>query len=395
MRKRIIFYVPGYDPIPPRRYRELYRSEGKRQANVSGYDLEVAGLTGTHGYSWKVKYLLGDQTVTSRCDFLKWSDIVQDSMQISILSTYFQMFITLGYYVRTGVLLRLFRLRPAPMIAALYPVAMLSMQLGIAALAGRFARHLLLLIPGVPFAAALTLGLSLSVAIVMLCRRMDGHFYAYYLALDYIFSARNGGRLPRELAERLAEFADTVRQSMHKDYDEILIVGHSTGAHLAVDLARNVLASAPASARISLLTLGQVIPMVSFLPQANELRAALHELAKDRRLTWIDVSAPGDGACFALSDPVAVSGVDPAPSEKLWPRVVSAAFSDTLSPETLRRTRWRFFRRHIQYLCAFDHPQSYDYFAITAGPLTLAQRFEFQNASSQKDTRKLSPFTAM
>ena len=32
VRKRRVFYVPGYDPFPPRRYREFYRKEGAAQA---------------------------------------------------------------------------------------------------------------------------------------------------------------------------------------------------------------------------------------------------------------------------------------------------------------------------------------------------------------------------
>jgi len=35
------------------------------------------------------------------------------------------------------------------------------------------------------------------------------------------------------------------------------------------------------------------------------------------RITWIDVTAPGDGCAFALCDPVAVSGV--AAYNKKWP----------------------------------------------------------------------------
>ena len=31
--KRRVFYLPGYDPIHPRRYRELYRAEAARQAH--------------------------------------------------------------------------------------------------------------------------------------------------------------------------------------------------------------------------------------------------------------------------------------------------------------------------------------------------------------------------
>ena len=38
--RRRVFYIPGYDPIPPRRYRELYRKEGTDQARrYSGLDL--------------------------------------------------------------------------------------------------------------------------------------------------------------------------------------------------------------------------------------------------------------------------------------------------------------------------------------------------------------------
>ena len=35
--RRRVFYIPGYDPFHPRRYRELYRSEGAQQAGISGY----------------------------------------------------------------------------------------------------------------------------------------------------------------------------------------------------------------------------------------------------------------------------------------------------------------------------------------------------------------------
>ena len=91
------------------------------------------------------------------------------------------------------------------------------------------------------------------------------------------------------------------------------------------------------------------------------------------RITWIDVTAPGDGCAFALCDPVAVSGV--AAYNKKWPLVISAAFTQSLQPKTWKALRWRFFRLHFQYLCAFDKPKDYDYFQITAGPLTLADRY--------------------
>ena len=110
-------------------------------------------------------------------------------------------------------------------------------------------------------------------------------------------------------------------------------------------------------------------------------------------MTWVDVTAPGDGCAFALCDPVAVTGV--ADADKRWPLVLSAAFTQTLSPERWKVLRWRFFRLHFQYLCAFDKPGSYDYFRITAGPLTLKQRFADREASRSRIETPVSKFTSV
>jgi hypothetical protein len=147
---------------------------------------------------------------------------------------------------------------------------------------------------------------------------------------------------------------------------------------------------------IGLLTLGHVVPMLSFLPRAAALRGDLAFLSARDDIAWVDVTAPGDGCAFALCDPVAVSV--PAPAGRRWPLVLSAAFTRTLRPETWRRLRWRFFRLHFQYLCAFDNlngaPGEYDYFRITAGPLTLGARFAGRQPSPSRIVRLHSGFAA-
>ena len=42
-----------------------------------------------------------------------------------------------------------------------------------------------------------------------------------------------------------------------------------------------------------------------------------------------------------------------------------------------------FFKLHFQYLCAFDETRHYDYFAITAGPMSLRKRFCNRKPSKQ------------
>jgi hypothetical protein len=228
-------------------------------------------------------------------------------------------------------------------------------------------------------------------------RQSDGRLFAWYLMHDYAFAAEEAGAYPAVLEARLAVFRARLAQAMDADWDEILVVGHSSGAHLAVSVIADLLRPAGRAGGapvLSLLTLGQVVPMISFLPQADRLRADLRFLSEHQALAWIDVSAPGDGCAFALCDPVAVSGM--AGTGKRWPLVLSAAFTRTLSPAQWQALRRRWFRLHFQYLCAFDNldgrRDEYDYFAVTAGPLTLEARFEARQPSKTRIETPLNPF---
>ncbi len=134
-------------------------------------------------------------------------------------------------------------------------------------------------------------------------------------------------------------------------------------------------------------------PMVSFLTKAQRLRADLRYLSMSDRLTWVDVSAPGDGCSFALCDPVAVTGV--ATENKRWPIVFSAAFTQSLSPQRWQAMKRKYFKLHFQYLCAFDRPKDYDYFQITAGPVTLADRYGNRPPSKSRIDVPASRYTSM
>jgi len=227
-------------------------------------------------------------------------------------------------------------------------------------------------------------------------RRLDGRFFAYYLMHDYAYSARWLGANPPELEARLAEFGDAIAEALSGEAEEVLVVGHSSGAHLAVSVLADLIRAGrvpEGGPALAFLSLGQVVPMVSFLPRAARLRADLAYLSARGELFWLDVTAPGDGCAFALCDPVSVSGV--APEGKRWPLVISAAFTKTLSEARSRALRWRFFRLHFQYLCAFDRPGDYDYFAITAGPRTLAARFAGRAPSPARIERAVSGYRSV
>jgi len=80
---------------------------------------------------------------------------------------------------------------------------------------------------------------------------------------------------------------------------------------------------------------------------------------------------------------------------KRWPLVFSAAFTKTLSPARWKALRWRFFRLHFQYLCAFDRPKDYDYFRISAGPMTMGARYDGRPASKSRIETAVSKYTSV
>lgn len=395
--RRRVFYLPGYDPFPPRRYRELYRREGAAQAALSGYRLRLTAGQDEGAYGWNVEADIAGQRTAAVISVLVWSDIVQSSMGQGIGQTYLQLVRTARVYIGSGALQALMRLRTGPMIAALYPIVLLILELMLAGVVGALLGGLTVSVfpiaPPARVALWIIVAGAASYGILWLFRRYDRYLFAWYLMHDYAFSAALGGANPRRLEERMAVFGQKIAAALQEDVDEVLVVGHSSGAHLAISVLADLIRAGAVSGAgpvLGFLSLGQVVPMVSFLPNAGRLRGDLAYLSERPELTWVDVTAPGDGCAFALCDPVAVSGM--AGPGKRWPLVLSAAFSQTLSPDRWAKVKRRYFRLHFQYMCAFDRPGDYDYFQITAGPLTLAARYAGRVPSKSRIETPCNPF---
>ena len=258
VKRRRVFYIPGYDPIHPRRYRELYRTESAEQSSISGYEIGLAPRKGEH-YGWRVESRMAGQSVDAEIEVLVWSDIVRNSMSSSIPATYMQLVRTAAIYIGSGALRRLMWLRKGPVIAALYPVGMLLLQLLVAVLLGLLAARLtgwsmtltggfLISLLGDPAdfdlsfveagrtVAQVVVGVLIVRAILKWFKKKDGKFFAYYLMHDYSYSAATKGANPPELEDRMADFRGAIADALDDDVDEVLVVGHSSGAHLAVSI---------------------------------------------------------------------------------------------------------------------------------------------------------------
>jgi pimeloyl-ACP methyl ester carboxylesterase len=157
---------------------------------------------------------------------------------------------------------------------------------------------------------------------------------------------------------------------------EVLLVGFSVGSLLAVSAAARARGQdGPAAGKLALLTLGHCVPMLGLMPKAERFRAELARLAHAEGVTWLDFSSPTDWGSFALVDPVGLClGEAAAPPGRR--RFASPRFHCLFSPAAYRRLRRNKRRMHLQYLMAGERAGDYDYFALTAGPLSLRARYD-------------------
>ena len=222
-------------------------------------------------------------------------------------------------------------------------------------------------------------------------KRAENEWQMGWVMRSYWFTTKQGRKQLPELDQRLDHHADYLLKVLEDpSFDEILVVGHSSGAMMAASIMGRACKLAPGKLhdpRLNLLTLGQCFPILTFQPQAGHFRAELAAVAESLDGRWVDVTAPTDGCCAALVDPLEAvralgTSVACEPSVpylgKQRPKVLSPQFANLFTPEVYAEIRKNHSELHFQYLKASQLAGTYDFFAITAGPQRLAQRFAHQ-----------------
>ena len=202
--------------------------------------------------------------------------------------TYLSLIKTAWIYISSGALRDVMKLRKGPVIAALYPVGFLIAQLGFAILCAA-------VLSSVVWSVHPVLGIvswGITWPILALFQKYDGKIFAHYLMQDYADTARHKGAYDPELSTRLDAFGHSIEEALGDGYDEVLVVGHSSGAHLGVSVLARLERAGVVTPKspISFFSLGHVVPMVSFLPAATELRSDLKQLGNSDAVTWVDVT---------------------------------------------------------------------------------------------------------
>lgn len=387
--KRLVFYCHGYDPGADTRYRRLFvtafsqlsrRFGVERAIGPQVHDPEIPAVC------WTVSAGAPGWRTETIYQVLRWDDLVKADFSRGWLARIPLLAAAMAEALRGAVVQRLFRVNWQFALFVIYPWAALLAVLGGGFLLGWAGAALLAM--ALPLGGPVKLVLAAAVALGVLhaAGARIRKAFVYHLLDGWIFSWQQAsGRRP-EIDARIERFARHVIAAVRdSDADEVLIVGHSTGTTIAVELAARALALDPEFGRggppVALLTIGSCLPIVGVVRTADRLRRDIATLVTTPRLLWVEYQAPQDVLNAFGFEPVRDLKLDLGGGRRLNPKIRSARFKETLLPATYRKVRWNFFRVHFHFLMANEVPGEYDYLMIACGPVALRDRIEDPEAA--------------
>lgn len=191
-------------------------------------------------------------------------------------------------------------------------------------------------------------------------------------SFDFIRSKRTDAD---ELLDRFAE--KIVGQVKDAAYDEIILIGHSTGGMLILETAARCLRQDPLfsqrASKVAILTLGSTAMKAGYLRQGKKFRSNVKQLIDDGRMDWVEIQCLTDPINFYKTDPVIEMGLS-RPEGRRFPLLRAVRMRQMLQPETYRRIKRNLFRVHYQYVFANTERYWYDFYQVCCGPTFLIDR---------------------
>jgi hypothetical protein len=360
--KRLVFHLSGYDPVTShagarkRFVRELKRFEPTWSAKTStGSMLEDAD-----GTAWSVIADGPNWHVETDFHLVRWDDLI---VKFSSRTIWYR--IAVGVmafldFVIAGALWGYLRSSWRYALFLLYPFVTFGALVAATFFAGVYAWH-----AGTTMPAIIAVGILAG---------SIGCWHWLHLGLlfdDWIFSRayiRWGDPIIEQRLDRIAH--QMVAVAHGSDADELLVVGHSLGAVVAIDLLDRALKLAPSFGEtgipVTFLSVGSSILKIGLHKGAERFRAAVDRVARAPGIFWGEYQARIDIMNFYDTHPMVEMSL---PTEN-GPVVRLVEFSRMLERAMYRSIRLKFYRIHCQFVSGNDKRYLYDYFMLVCGPVS-------------------------
>lgn len=364
--QRLVVHVGGYDPMTPEAAHGRFVRELARFARTWRLEAEAGGpAIGADVAAWPVATGGPNWRVRTTVRLLRWDDLMDRAAREPRHRRVARGLLAGADFVYGGALFGYGRHAWRYALFFLFPFVLLAACLGASA--------------GIAAGIGDATGSGLAAAAAGIAAASGLLAWSFrrapldHLLDDWIF-ARDLVRNPDPpLSARLdREAAAIVEASRSGRYDEIVVIGHSLGAVLAVDLVDRAQRLDPrlgrGSAAAALVTVGSSIPKIGLHRGAVRLREALRRVAGSG-LFWVEYQTLIDAMNFYKVDPVPACGAGPK-----GPLLRIIRLSRMLERSYYLRIKYNFFRVHNQFVSANDKRAVYDYFMLLCGPVPVADQ---------------------
>ena len=376
IRRRGVFYIGGYDPKTPEAFFERLDRERARYERLWGVETGRGAIADRDGVAISTvrasgRSADGGWSVETDLHFFSLEAIVQRDFADPIWTRLGRYLVTFADYVASGSMFAFFRTNWRFAGYFLYPFVM-AVLIAVATIG-----PLWWLGDRIGDEPGELVGLVAGVALFLLVlAKVAPRWYVPHLMDLWSFS-RNWIRRQRPDARALFDRYGRVTAHAAREggYDEIVLVGHSTGGALILEIAHAALEADPAFAtaapRVTLLTVGSTALKIGLHPAAGHFRNKVQAL-HDAGLSWVEYQSLTDIINFEGTDPAAEMKIDRTNPD--FGRAQRVRIRSMLEPATYRRIRRNPFRVHYQFVFANTVRYHYDFHSICFGPIPLLER---------------------
>lgn len=365
--RRAVFLVGGYERNDAAGFFRRIGREMERfckcwsvEAKL-GVPVEEAEASATTAVT---DYRGADGVCRSEITFLSFDDIVKHDGARPFVSRLLAYLVAFFDYVVSGTMFRFFATNWRFALYFLYPLVMLGLFVWFGTITYRLVDWIGL--PGGPLLPGLA-GLAVTYA---LGRSVGRRYFVFHLMDLWSFSREHLHCRRPVMDERIEAWAALISQRMAQSaHDEVLLVGHSTGGALILDVAHQLAERLAAEGRpvaFQLVTVGSTSLKVALHPAASRARGRLEVLARHPGIRWTEFQSLTDIINFYKCDPYARAGLVHQRSDS-FPRQFQVRIRDMLEREAYKRIKKNFFRVHYQFISANSRRYFYDFFMICCG----------------------------
>jgi len=365
---RLVFHFGGYDPASPTKtYLRFTRELDRFRQTWSVKSSASAPLVATDRTNWRMLSEGPNWRVETDHQLFRWDDIIAGYAVRPVWWRLPMGLLAFADFILGGALWGYTRTNWRYALFFLFPYLVFLLIVLTSYYAGELAARM---------SGSTGVGVGAGTLAFIAFYLGPGRWSYLPIALDdWIFSRAYIRGSDPQLERRLDEVAhEIIAADSARSVDEILLLGHSLGAVLAVDALNRALRRKPdlgsRGPRLALVTAGSSILKIGLHRAAGRLRDALARVSRSNGVVWVEYQALTDVMNFYKTDPVRDCGLQPSGR----PIIRTVRIRHMLQPASYRRVCRNLYRLHCQFVSGNERRAVYDYFMFVCGPLSAEQQ---------------------